>query len=102
MATEQVFPHWYYLLVDPDKPKKCKLGITINPKQRLRAYRTAAPSCYFKKLYPNFNRVHERPILDVMRDVAMVQSEYVHFHPDLVQNIVEAYFDDNNITYKRD
>jgi len=86
-------------MVDPDKPKKCKVGITINPKQRLRAYRTAAPSCYFLKVYSNFERIHERRILDVLRDVARIESEYVHFHPEMVRNIVEAYFDDNDMPY---
>ena len=87
----------YYILVDPDKPNKCKLGITKNPDQRLRAYRTAAPSCYFLKVYPNFDKVHEKKILDLLKDIAKVRSEYVHFNPSLVQNIVESYMTDHDM-----
>jgi len=90
---------YYYIMVDPDKPNKCKVGITINPKQRLRTYRTAAPNCFFQKIYPNIPIIHEAKILDVLRNVARVQSEYVHFSPYIVQNIIEAYFDDNSIPY---
>jgi len=90
---------YYYIMVDPCKSTKCKVGITKNPEQRLRAYKTAAPSCYFLKVYPCIERYHEKQIIDVLRDVATIESEYVHFHPELVQNIVEAYFDDNNIDY---
>jgi len=89
-------------MVNPDSPKSCKLGITKNPKERLRSYKTANPSCYFLKVYPNIERYHEKLILNVLKDVAQVKSEYVHFHPELVQNIIEAYFDDNNIEYKSD
>lgn len=89
----------YYIMVDPDKPTKCKVGITKNPSQRIKAYKTAAPQCYFQRVYSNIEIVHERKILDLLKDVATVQSEYVHFHPKLVQNIVEGYFDDNDIIY---
>jgi len=86
-------------MVDPDKPKKCKVGITKNPPQRLRAYRTAAPSCYFQHVYKDIEVIHEKRILNLLKDVAKVQSEYIHFYPELVQNIIEAYFDDNSVKY---
>jgi len=89
----------YYLLVDPDKPTKCKVGITKDPNQRIKAYRTAAPQCYFQVVYDNVDRHHEKRILDQLRDVARVDSEFVHYHPQLVQNIVEGYFIDNNIDF---
>ena len=38
---------YYYIMVDPDKPDKCKLGITTDPSSRIKAYKTAAPNCYF-------------------------------------------------------
>ena len=93
---------YYYIMVDPDKPNTCKLGITKNPKQRLRAYTTAAPSCYFLKTYPTFEKYHEKRILDVFRCIARVQREFVHFHPEIAKNVVEAYFDDNQIDYVQD
>jgi len=94
-------PVFYYIMVDPDKATKCKVGITKNPKQRLKAYKTAAPSCFFRKVYDNIPKYHERNILNVLKEVARVQSEYIHFAPWLVQNIVEAYFDDNDVYYER-
>lgn len=84
-------------MVDPDKPNKCKLGISDKPYQRIRAYKTAAPKCYFLKVYKNIEKHHEKRILDLIKDIAKVESEYVHYPPQLVQNIVEGYFTDNNV-----
>lgn len=88
---------YYYIMVDPDKPNKCKLGITKNPKQRIRAYKTAAPNCYFLSTYKIPNKLHEKRILELIKDVFRVESEYVHCNPALIKNIVEGYFVDNNI-----
>jgi hypothetical protein len=91
---------FYYILVDPDKENKTKLGITKNPQQRIKAYRTAAPSCYFKKIYKIPHKSHEKRILEEIRSAGFsVHSEYVHAHSDLIQNIVESYLDDKNIQY---
>ena len=90
---------YYYIMVDPDKPDKCKLGITHDPRSRMRAYKTAAPNAYYLKVYRIPERVHERRILETMRKVARVQSEYVHCAPAIVQNIVECYFADHDIAY---
>ena len=89
----------YYILVDPDKPNNSKVGITKNPQQRLRAYRTAAPSCYFLKIYNNVERFHEKRILSLLKDTFTVKSEYVYCQPGIVKNIVEGYFEDNGIEY---
>ena len=90
---------WYYIMVDPDKPNKCKLGITNNPYNRIRAYKTANPNCYFLATYTIPDKIHERRILDLLKDRFTVHREYVHCHPDLVKNIVESYFIDNDIEY---
>ena len=90
---------YYYLLVDPDKPTKCKVGVTKDPKQRIRAYKTAAPQCFFHKVYNDIDRQHEKRILEELRGHARVDSEYVHCHPHMVQNIVEGYFLDHDIDF---
>jgi hypothetical protein len=87
----------YYIMVDPDKPNKCKLGITKDPHNRIRSYRTANPNCYFLVVYTIPDKIHEKKILDLLKDRFRVQSEYVHCHPNLVKNIVECYLNDNNI-----
>jgi hypothetical protein len=84
-------------MVDPDKPNKCKLGITKNPSQRIKAYKTAAPNCYFLAIYTIPEKYHEKRILDIIKDVFRVESEYVHCPPSLIQNIVETYFIDYNV-----
>ena len=89
----------YYILIDPDKSNRCKLGITKNPAQRLRAYRTANPDCYFQKIYDIPDIIHEKRILNIMKDVFTVRSEYIHGSPRIIQNIIEGYFDDNDIEY---
>lgn len=89
---------YYYIMVDPDKKNRCKLGITKNPAQRLKAYRTSNPDCYFLQTYVLPDKKHERQILDLFADVCMVRSEYVHCNPDLAQTIIEGYFSDNDIS----
>lgn len=88
-----------YILIDPDKSHRCKVGISKNPDQRIRAYRTANPDCYFSKIYEIPHRMHEKRILSVLREAFTVRSEYVHASPKIVQNIIEGYFDDNDIEY---
>ena len=89
-------------MVDPDKPTKCKIGITTNPDQRLRTYRTAAPQAVYLKLYKVPEKYHERCVLELLKDRFRVDSEFVHCHPKLVQNIVEGYLDDKGISYQSD
>lgn len=90
---------FYYLLCDPDKPHKCKVGVTKDPKQRIRAYRTAAPGCFFHTVYENVEKRHERRILEELRGMTRVDSEYVHSSPEMVQRVVEGYFIDNDIHF---
>lgn len=85
-------------MLDPDKPHRCKVGVTTNIMNRLRAYRTAAPNCKFLKVYNIPARYHETRILDLLRDITIVQSEYVHASPELVLRVVEGYMKDQNIT----
>lgn len=87
-------------MVDPDKPSRCKLGITKNPQQRLRAYRTAAPQCFFYKLYDDVDRLHEKRILEIIKDIVHADREYVHCTPLFAQRIIEGYFSDVGISYK--
>jgi len=86
---------FYYILVDPDKPTKTKIGITSDHNRRIKAYKTAAPSCYFLQVYAVDSKIHEKKLLDLLRDRFVVQSEYIHCHPTIVKNIVEGYFTDN-------
>lgn len=88
-----------YILIDPDKNNRCKVGITKNPNQRVKAYRTANPDCYFSEVYEIPHKLHEKRILDLLKDVFNVRSEYVHGSPRLVKNIIEGYFEDNEIEY---
>jgi hypothetical protein len=89
----------YYIMVDPGKPDFCKLGISIDPSQRIKAYRTAAPDCYFKKIYDIPDIIHERKILSLLSESFKVNRETVHCNPTIVQNIIEGYFTDVDIAF---
>lgn len=88
---------FYYILVDPDKPNRCKLGITKNPKQRLKSYQTANPQCFFESVYTIPDKIHEKKLLDILNDCFRVNREYVHANPSIVKNIIEGYFLEKNI-----
>ncbi|UOK16772.1 hypothetical protein [Vibrio phage phiKT1024] len=90
---------YLYILVDPDKTSRCKVGITKNPDQRIKAYKTANPECYFSVVYIIPDRVHEKKVLSLLKEIFTVKSEYVHSSPKIVQNIIEGYLDDNEIDY---
>jgi len=90
---------YLYILADPDKPAKTKIGITKNPKQRIKSYRTSAPGSFFSALYVIPDKIHEKKILDILKDRFRVQSEYIHCQPKLVQNIIESYLIDNDIVF---
>lgn len=85
---------YLYILLDPDKPNFCKIGISTNPTNRLKTYRTASPNCSFFKTYPINDKIHEKKILNILKDTFIVRSEYVHCNPHIVHNIIESYFDD--------
>lgn len=88
---------FYYIMIDPDKPKVCKLGITKNPIQRLSTYRTAAPNCYFLETYKINDKCHEKKILTLLKDIVTVRSEVVYCDPAFVKNVVEGYMSDNDV-----
>lgn len=88
-----------YILVDPDKPMKCKVGITKNPEQRIRPYRTSNPDCYFSVVYEIPDKIHEKYILELVKSIFTVKSEYIHGSPKIIQNVIEGYFDDREIDY---
>jgi hypothetical protein len=81
-------------MVDPDKPSKCKVGITKNKEQRLRAYRTAAPKARFDLFEEIPAKYHERVIIDILKDIFVVDREYIHAPPQIVMNVVEGYLID--------
>jgi len=92
---------FYYILTDEDKPGKCKLGITKDPKQRIRAYKTGSPNCYYEAIYYIDDKIHEKKILDLLKDRFYVQREYVNANPALIKNIIEGYLTDNNLSIEQ-
>lgn len=78
-----------YILTDPDKPHRCKIGITKNPDQRVRAYKTANPQCFFSYITEIPNRRVEKEVLYQLKGAFRVDSEYVWSNPRIVQNIIE-------------
>lgn len=88
---------YLYILVDPDKKNRCKVGITRNVYERIKAYRTASPNCKFANVYNIPAAYHEKRILDLLRDIATVQSEYVHLDHVMVAKVVEGYLKDNDL-----
>jgi hypothetical protein len=85
---------YFYILVDPDKKNAHKVGITRNPDQRLRSYRTAAPGCYFLNTYVIPDKKHEKNILYELNGAFRVEREMVHGPLSIIQNIIEGYLQD--------
>jgi hypothetical protein len=85
---------YLYIMVDPDKKDRCKVGITKNVFSRLTSYRTANPDCAFFKVYNIPAAHHEKRILDLLKDVGTVRSEYVHLNPEFVAKVIEGYLKD--------
>lgn len=83
-----------YILTDPDKPHRCKVGITKKPDQRIRAYKTANPQCKFSFIREIPHKRIEKEVLYHLKGVFRVDSEYVWSNPTIVQNIIEGLFDD--------
>ena len=88
---------WFYILVDPDKDGVYKVGITTNPKQRLKSYRTAAPQCFFHALYSIPDRKHEKRIFYELSGAFKMDSETVKGPLSIIQNIIEGYLRDHSI-----
>lgn len=85
---------YIYILDDPDKKNKCKIGVTKNPKQRLRTFRVAAPNCNFYKLYTVPERRHEKNILSIFKDITTVHNELVSCSPEFATRVVDSYIGD--------
>lgn len=90
-------------MFDPDKVYSCKLGITKNPNQRIKPYRTSNPNCYFYKIYKlqsdrSIVKKYERELLATFQTIFTVRSEYIKASPKMVSNIIESYFDDLEIS----
>lgn len=88
---------YFYILVDPDKQNTHKVGITKNPAQRLKNYRTAAPNSYFHSTYPIPDKIHEKNILYHLSGAFRVEREVVHGPLSIIQNIVEGYLTDHEL-----
>ena len=84
-------------MVDPDKEGVYKVGITKNLKQRLRAYRTAAPQCHFVKVYSIPDKKHEKEIFYQLSGAFRMDKETVKGPLKIIINIIEGYLEENEI-----
>jgi hypothetical protein len=83
-----------YVLVDPDKNGVYKVGITTNPDQRLRTYRTAAPQSFFSSIYMIPDRKHEKRIFYELSGAFRMDGETVKGPLPI---ITEGYLRDHSI-----
>jgi hypothetical protein len=88
---------FFYILVDPDKTGYHKVGITKNPEQRIKSYRTAAPGAYFHKIYEIESKKNETDLLYELSGAFRVRSEVVKGPLNIIQNIVEGYLEEKNL-----
>jgi hypothetical protein len=93
-ATE---PVKIYVMVDPDKKHGCKVGVTKNEHQRIKAFKTSSPNAKMLKVWDVPSREHERQIHDLLRDVFTSKGEWFYGHPSLVVNIIDGYLIDNDL-----
>lgn len=87
---------YFYILKDPDCFDKSKVGITKNPTQRLRSYRTACPQCSFVYINEINNKKIEKDIIYHLKGQFKVDRELVHCNPSILKNIVEGLMEDFN------
>lgn len=88
----------FYVLNEPDRATGYKVGITVNPEQRLRAYRTASPQSYFELIYEIPDKKHEKKILYELSGAFRVDHEVVYGPLSIIQNIIEGYLDDHDLS----
>ena len=93
-STKSLF---FYILVDPDKKNIYKLGITKNPDQRLRSYRTAMPQCFFDKIYRIPDKSHEKKIFYEVSGAFRMDKETVKGPLPIIKNIIEGYLHEQNL-----
>lgn len=86
-----------YVLVDPDKNGVYKVGITTNPDQRLRSYRTAAPQAFFSSIYQIPHKKHEKRIFYELSGAFRMDGETVRGPLSIITNIIEGYLRDQSI-----
>ena len=86
-----------YVLVDPDKNDVYKVGITTNPDQRLRTYKTAAPQAFFHVIYQIPDRKHEKKIFYELSGAFRMDGETVRGPLSIITNIIEGYLRDHSI-----
>jgi hypothetical protein len=95
MKNLKNLPAKIYVMVDPDKKEGCKVGVSNDPARRLKTYRTSAPGAKMLKVWDVPSRDHERAIIDLLKDVFRVRSEWVYGNPGLVANIIDGYMADH-------
>jgi len=90
---------YFYILNEPDRAAGYKVGITTNPDQRLRTYRTASPQSYFEAVYEVPDRKHEKRIIYELSGAFRMDREVVYGPVSIIQNIIEGYLEDHGIHY---
>jgi len=89
---------YYYVLLDPDKPYQSKVGITKDPKQRLRAYKTQCPRCTMHKTWKIPTKVIERDLLNLFKEAHfIVEREVVFTSALMIERIVDGYIVDHDL-----
>ena len=88
---------YFYILSDSDRANGHKVGITINPDQRLRTYRTQSPGCVFHSLYPIPNKSIETKLLYELSGAFRTVREVVYGPLPIIQNIVEGYLIEHDL-----
>ena len=94
MKTKQLY---FYILEDLDRNNGHKVGITVNPNQRLRTYRTQSPNCTFRAVYPIPDKSVETKLLYELSGAFKTVREVVYGPISIIQTIVEGYLNDHDI-----
>ena len=86
----------FYILNEPDRASGYKVGITTNPTQRLKTYRTASPQSYFESLYRIGDKKHEKAIFYELSGAFRMDREVVYGPLSIIKNIIEGYLDEQD------
>ena len=88
---------YFYILSDSDRSNGHKVGITVNPDQRLRTYRTQSPGCTFHAIYPIPDKSIETKLLYELSGAFKTVREVVYGPLSIIQNIVEGYLEEHDL-----
>ena len=89
--------YYFYILNEPDRASGYKVGITTNPDQRLKTYRTSSPQSKFESLYKIPDRKHEKRIFYELSGAFRMDREVVYGPLSIIKNIIEGYLDEQNL-----